>query len=77
MNNTHENANAFNEALQKAQTWMDEIEGVAGVAEGSCDGERCITVWVTIQDAIEQLPTTLDGFQVIAEMSEPFRSMPF
>ena len=77
MNNTPSDPTSFDRALQKAQTWMDEVDGVVGVAEGQFEGERCITVWVTIKEAAQSLPPVVDGIRVIVEMSEPFQALPF
>ncbi len=64
----------FAEALKTAEAWMDEMEGVQGVAEGELDGERCITVFVASLDAAKGLPEELGGHKVVVEPSGSFRA---
>ena len=40
----------FQEALRKAETWLDEIEGVEGIAQGKIGEKDCITVFVTLKE---------------------------
>lgn len=54
-------------ALAKAQRWMDEVDGVVGIAQGEVDGEDCITVFATHNGVLAHLPPTLDGFRVVVE----------
>lgn len=62
----------FATALAEAQTWMDEVEGVQGVAEGELDGERCITVFVAGPDAADKIPAQLAEHKVVVEHSGLF-----
>lgn len=61
-------------ALKKAETWLDEIEGVEGIAQGKMDEEDCITVFVTIAEAAEKIPKQFHGFPVCIEITDPFHA---
>jgi hypothetical protein len=62
----------FEEALDRATIWMDEIDGVQGVAEGQHEGERCITVFVSVPELPEGIPTHLGKYKVIVEHTGHF-----
>jgi hypothetical protein len=64
----------FAEALKKAETWLDEIDGVQGVAEGKANGERCITVFVAGPEAADKIPNSLGGHKVVIEQSGHFQA---
>jgi hypothetical protein len=61
-------------ALQKAEAWLDEIEGVEGVAQGKMDEKDCITVFVTIPEAAEKIPKEFHGYPVCVEFTDPFHA---
>ena len=62
----------FAETLRKAEAWLDEIEGVEGVAQGRKDAADCITVFVSLKEAAEKIPSALDGHPVVIEFSDKF-----
>ncbi|MCH7501556.1 MAG: hypothetical protein IIA63_06210 [Nitrospinae bacterium] len=64
--------NEFLKTLNKAERWMDEIEGVHGVAQGEIDGRDCITVFVSHPEVAKKIPNELDGYPVVTEESEGF-----
>lgn len=61
----------FIEALEHAETWVDRIEGVEGVAEGLVDGRPCITVFVSSAQARRALPVVVGRWPVVVEGMEP------
>jgi len=61
-------------ALQKAEAWLDEVEGVEGIAQGESDGEECITVFVSTQEAKEKLPEKFHGYTVVIEAAGQFEA---
>lgn len=62
----------FSEALQKAEAWLDEIEGVEGIAQGEMGGKDCITVFISLNEAAEKIPNTFHGHMVVIEYSDNF-----
>lgn len=62
----------FQEALRKAETWLDEIEGVEGIAQGKIGEKDCITVFVTLEETAAKIPSSLDGHPVIIEFTDEF-----
>ncbi len=62
----------FAETLRKAEAWLDEIEGVGGVAQGKKGEADCITVFVTLKEAAEKIPNDLDGHPVVVEFTDEF-----
>lgn len=61
-------------ALRKAERWLDEIEGVEGVARGKLDGDDCITVFVTSRATVGEIPDTLHGYPVVVEETGSFHA---
>lgn len=61
-------------AIEKAEQWMDDIDGVEGVAEGEQDGKPTITVFVSKEEAKAKLPTELEGYPVVVEENGPFEA---
>lgn len=51
------------EALDEAQTWLDE-EGIVAVGEGEEDGTPVLDVWVTSSEVAERVPRSLRGVRV-------------
>ncbi len=62
-------------ALKEAESWMDTIEGVEGVAEGKSDGRPCITVFISLEDAKTKIPESLHGFKVVCDVSGGFSAL--
>lgn len=64
-------------ALKRHKDGLMAIPGVAGVAEGRCDGEPCIKVYVTKKTpAISgKIPPRLEGFPVSVEETGEFKSL--
>lgn len=62
------------EAIEKADSWLTEIQGVAGIAQGLSGGKDCITVFVTDKNAASQLPEQFHGYHVTIEFSGTFHS---
>ena len=63
------------ETLRKAEAWLDEIDGVEGVAEGEFEGRPCITVFVSTNKALSKIPDEFLGFKVAVEMTEAIRPL--
>lgn len=57
----------FAQALEVAEAWVDTMDGVESVAEGLCDGEPCITVFVSSRLPGQQLPGRLGVWKVVLE----------
>jgi hypothetical protein len=64
----------FDEALRKALTWMDTIEGVHGVAEGTFEGRKCINVFVGDSRVASRLPKRIGTYSVVVRESGGIRS---
>lgn len=62
------------EALQKAESWLDETEGVVGVAQGKVGEDDCITVFLSIPEAAEKIPKSFHGYQVCIEFTDSFHA---
>lgn len=62
----------YTEALDKAVAWMDEIEGVEGVADGMSGKEACILVFLSLPEAANKIPKTFHGFKVLTEFTGEF-----
>lgn len=58
--------------VRKAEAWMDEFEGVIGVAQGERDGKAVVEVFVRDRETAEMLPTELDGHPVVATVTDEF-----
>ena len=63
-------------ALQKAEAWLDKIEGVEGIAQGESNGEDCITVFVSSPEAKEKIPEEFHGYTVVIEVAGQFEAQP-
>lgn len=66
---------AFSQARKQAEAWLD-IAGVEGVAEGESDGEPCITVFVSLEEAAKKIPASCHGIKVVIEHTDPFGAQP-
>ncbi|MCX2744309.1 hypothetical protein OO013_10550 [Mangrovivirga sp. M17] len=62
-------------AINKATKWMDEYEGVEGVAEGNKGGRQCITVFVSNEEIKNKLPKEVDGYPVKVEVTDSFNAI--
>lgn len=58
--------------IHKAETWMDQIEGVIGVGQGERNGKVVVEVYVRDHAAAEKLPAELDGIPVVATVTDKF-----
>lgn len=64
----------FDDALNAARTWVDDIDGVSSVARGEADGKPAIVVKVTDDRATAELPGQLHGHQVVVDPTGMFGS---
>ena len=64
------------DALREAEAWMDEIDGVEGVAQGKHDDEDCITVFVSTEAAARKIPDRLHGYKIVIDHSGAFDALP-
>ena len=64
----------FAEALRKAEAWLDEIDGVEGVAQGKVGEEDCITVFVSRAEAAQKIPRDFHGCKVVVEHTDSFHA---
>ena len=55
----------FRDALCEAEKWVDEVEGVESVAEGTQDGAPCITVFVSSPEPRKVLPKLLGRWAIV------------
>ena len=58
--------------IHKAETWMDEIEGVVGVSQGERDGTAVVEVFVRDRESAGKLPAELDGHPVVVTVTGEF-----
>ncbi len=63
-------------ALQKAEAWLDEIDGVVGVAQGKVGEEDCITVFLAIREAAGKIPERFMGYAVCTEFTGSIHIQP-
>lgn len=64
----------FPVALEHAQAWMDEVQGVQAVGECEFEGEKCISVYITLPEAAAKLPSQFEGYKVMIEEGDPFHA---
>ena len=64
----------FPVALERAQLWMDEVQGVQAVGEGEFEGKKCIAVHITLPEAAAKLPAEFDGYKVVIEQGDPIHA---
>lgn len=62
------------DTIRKAEAWMDEREGVIGVAQGERNGQPVVEVFVRDAQAGAALPDELDGYKVVPVQSDDFTS---
>ncbi|NMM50477.1 hypothetical protein [Marinigracilibium pacificum] len=65
-------ANDIEKALAKASSWVDNIDGVEGVAQGLKNGKDCITVFISNDEVQSKLPKELDGYAIVVENTGQF-----
>lgn len=53
----------IDDALRDAERWLDEIDGVEGVARGKTEGDDCITVFVSSRSTAGEIPQSLHGYR--------------
>ncbi len=58
--------------ILKAEAWLDEFEGVTGVAQGERDGKPVVEVFVRDRETAEMLPAELDGHPVVTTVTDEF-----
>ena len=59
------------EALDQANGWLDEFEGIEGIGQGLKDGQDCIKVFVSrpSSEFTDKIPKAVKGFAVVVEES--------
>jgi hypothetical protein len=62
------------QTIRKAEAWMDEHDGVIGVAQGERDGRPVVEVFVKDRATADHLPPELDGYPVVTVLSDEFAS---
>jgi hypothetical protein len=67
----------INTVLAENTDTLMALPGVVAVAQGECDGEPCIKVYVTkrTRDLLERIPDSIEGFSVIVEESGDIRAL--
>lgn len=63
-------------ALKKAEAWMDDIDGVVGIAQGKTGETDCITVFLSLPEMEAKIPKTFHGHPVVVEFSGPLQALP-
>ena len=66
-------ARSIDQVLAAHTDSLMALPGVVGTAIGLCEGERCIKVLVADAKAATNIPTTLEGFRVVTEVTGTFR----
>ena len=81
--NIHPKANqvavkSIEEVIREHARELMSIPGVVGVGQGLCDGKSCIKIFVAGKTAeMEQkIPSVLDGFPVVIEVTGPIKALP-
>lgn len=64
----------IDDALRDAERWLDEIDGVEGVARGKTEGDDCITVFVSSRSTAGEIPQSLHGYPVVVEEAGTFHA---
>ena len=59
------------EALDQANGWIDEFEGIEIIGQGLKDGNACIMVFVSrpLSEFTDKIPKEVKGFAVVVEES--------
>lgn len=63
--------------LQQHTSVLMAIPGVVGTAQGLCDGEPCIKVYVMekTDDLLQRIPPEIEGYLVSVEETGEFRKL--
>ncbi len=66
---------SIDEVLAAHTDSLMKLPGVVGTAVGLCDGERCIKVLVADSSARtkSRIPSRLDGYRVVVDVTGPIR----
>ncbi len=69
---------SIEEVLEEHTKGLMSIEGVTGTAEGLCNGQPCIMVYVVkkTEQLIRQIPSSLEGYPVEIEETGVFKALP-
>jgi len=65
------------EVLKEHTDSLMSLPGVVGTAQGLCDGEPCIKVFVAKKtpQLLRQIPSSLEGYTVAAEETGEFQAL--
>ena len=65
------------EALKDLTDRLMSIPGVEGTAEGRCEGQACIKVFVAKKTPalLRKIPAAVDGYPVAVEQTDEFRAL--
>jgi hypothetical protein len=74
MNEIDQMTSKILEALDQANGWIDEFEGIEGIGQGLKDGKDCIKVFVSrpLSEFADKIPKEVKGFAVVIEESGQF-----
>jgi hypothetical protein len=66
------------EVLKEHSYELMSIPGVVGIAQGICNNESCIKVFVTkkTKEIDQRIPDELDGYPVFVEETGEFKALP-
>lgn len=65
----------FDRIIQTATTWMDNIDGVTGVAQGKTeDGHNAVIVYASNAEVENKLPNILEGVPVVVKITDSFKA---
>jgi len=69
---------SIEEVLEESTDELISIKGVMGTAQGLCNGQPCIIVYVVkkTEQLIHQIPSSLDGYPVEIEETGVFKALP-
>jgi len=65
----------INQVLAAHSDSLMALPGVVGTAIGLCDGEKCIKVMVVDSNSATRagIPTSVEGYRVVVEVTGPLR----
>jgi hypothetical protein len=68
-------AKGIDDVLAAHTDSLMKLPGVVGTAVGMCEGRRCIKVLVSDSspDTKARIPSNLDGYRVVVEVTGPIR----
>jgi hypothetical protein len=61
------------DVMKEARAWAD-LKGVGAVGQGTRNGQSCIEVKVSADDAARRIPGTLRGYRVCVEFTGPIQA---